>query len=162
MRRLLPLYALLAACAAPVPAPSPPPAPAAPAAPEAGIATTAVTPATQAPTPMPAATPAAPAARELPPRLTSAQIDRAFDLQRRHFQALYRERAQARPALAGTVYVSFVVQPDGSVRSARIAGSSIGDPSFEQGLLKQLSLMNFPHAASPTPVERYPLVFKSQ
>lgn len=150
---LLP-FALAAAagCSTPAPKPPPPPPPA--------IETTAVTPATQPPRPTAPADPAtAPPARELPPALTLAQVEKTFDHHRRFFQELYLDRLKEKRTLAGTLYVSFTVQRDGSVRPAVLAGSTLADPAFEAAIVQQVARMTFPPAAAATPVARYPLVF---
>lgn len=142
-----------AACSTPAPAPQP-------ASPPPAIETAAVTSATQTPTPTTPADPAAaPASRELPPALTLAQVEKTFDHHRRFFQELYLARLQEKRKLAGTVYVSFTVQRDGSVRPAALAGSTLADPAFEAAIVQQVARMTFPPAAAATPVARYPLVF---
>jgi outer membrane biosynthesis protein TonB len=161
------LVALCAGCAAPPPAPAPEPVP--PAAPpqQPGIETAAVLPATDAAVPvapgMPAApAPAEPGTAELPPALTSRQIEKTFAHHRRFFNGAYRDRLLARPGLAGKIVVSFVIQPDGTTRGARRVSSTLNDPPFERAVLDQIDRMSFPLARGVTPVERYPLQFSEQ
>jgi TonB family protein len=161
------LVALCAACAAPTPSPAPDPVP--PVAPpeRPGIETAAVAPATRQAVPvapeasLPATGPAA-AAAELPPALTSRQIEKTFAHHRRFFNGAYRDRLLARPGLAGKIVVSFVIQPDGTTRGARKVSSTFDDPPFERALLDQIDRMSFPPARGVTAVQHYPLQFSEQ
>jgi protein TonB len=148
--------ALLAGCSAPAPAPAPPAPPPEPPSP---IQTAAITPATEAAVPLPPDTTVAPPAAELPARLSPAQVEKTFTHHRRFFNDAYRERLGANPRLAGTMVVSFMVNPDGTTRDARRVQSSLNDPPLERAVLEAIDRMAFPPAAGPTPVERYPLQF---
>ena len=171
MRRLLLACALLlAACETPAPAPGAAPAPPralAPApnptarpedAPPATIATPPPVTAEPAPTTPPAERVAT--AALLPDRLAAEQVEKTFRLHQRYFSRLYRQRLPAHADLAGTVYMDFQVRPDGSVEGVRLAQSSMQDAVFEASVVKQVGEMNFPPAQQPTPVSRYPVVFK--
>lgn len=151
-KALLLLPVLAAACATPPPPP--------PTVESESIETAALTPATRAPTPTAPPGPATPPdPRDLPPALSLAQVEKTFDHHRRYFADLYLERVKVRPKLTGTVYVSFVVQPNGSARSVALSGSTVGDRVLERAVLEQIARMAFPPAASETPILRYPLVF---
>jgi TonB family protein len=158
-RALATTVILTTACAGPVPAPAPvvvapPPEPA-------GIQTAAVTPATQTPVALAPTQDVAAAAPALglPPKLTAAQVEKTFTHHRRFFDEAYRERLQGKPGLAGALAVSFIVNADGTTRGARVVQSSLNDLPFERAILERIERMNFPPAAGPTPVERYPLQF---
>lgn len=156
-RTLATTVVLTSACAGPAPAPVVVAPPAEPP----GIQTAAVTLATQTPialAPSPEFAVAAPTL-ELPPRLTLAQVEKTFTHHRRFFDEAYRERLLARPGLAGTMVVSFIVNEDGTTRGARLLQSSLGDLELERAILERIDRMYFPPAAGPTPVERYPLQF---
>jgi len=66
------------------------------------------------------------------------------------FQACY-EAAQAKdPTLRGGVTVAFGVSPGGSVASASIASSSLGNPRVEGCMLRTFNRLKFPTADKAT------------
>jgi TonB family protein len=68
--------------------------------------------------------------------------------------------AQAKdPKLKGGVTVSFSITPGGSVASASVASSSLGNPRVEGCLLRTFNRLKFPVADKPTG-SRFPFVFK--
>ncbi|MBI3181460.1 MAG: TonB family protein [Myxococcales bacterium] len=82
---------------------------------------------------------------------------------RRHvsdIRAAYQKRLTERPGLSGKLVVEFVIQADGAVRDARVKSSTVGDPDFEQAVLRLVRKWRF----SPAPgggeiAVSYPFVF---
>jgi TonB family protein len=88
-----------------------------------------------------------------------AQIEKTFGFHRRFFNHIYLEHLKSKPKLAGTMLVSFAIEPDGAARDAKLDRSTLADPAFEQAILKQIAETRFPPATGVTPVQRYPLEF---
>lgn len=75
------------------------------------------------------------------------------------FRACYDSAAAQNPTLSGTVNVSFRIAPGGSVQSASIAGSTLGNPRVEGCMLRQFRRLQFP-AADKGSTATFPFVFK--
>jgi hypothetical protein len=98
---------------------------------------------------------AAPAGQGLSPE----QIARVVRSRMGAFQACY-EIAQAHdPNLKGNVGVSFSISPGGSVSSASISGSSLGNPRVEGCVLRQFQRLKFPTADKATNAT-FPFAFR--
>jgi hypothetical protein len=82
--------------------------------------------------------------------LSPEQIRRVVQSRIGAFQACY-EAAQAKdPTLRGGVTVAFGVSPGGSVASASIASSSLGNPRVEGCMLRTFNRLKFPTADKAT------------
>lgn len=75
------------------------------------------------------------------------------------FRACYDSAAAQDPSLSGTVSVSFKIAPGGSVQSANVAGSSLGNPRVEGCVLRQIKRLQFP-AADKGSSATFPFAFK--
>jgi TonB family protein len=163
LRRALPALLIAAAAACSTPAPEPAPPAAAPPPEPPSIETTSVATATATPQPTsdPAPSAGVPIAA-LPLSLSMMQVEKTLSHHRRHFNRLYVERVRVRPKLRGRMIVSFLINPDGTTANATVVESNLGDPTFEQMVLKQIGQTSFPPATGATPVNRYPLDFSLQ
>lgn len=56
---------------------------------------------------------------------------------------LYNKRLRQGIKLSGKMIVEMAIRPDGSIRSARVARSNIGDKSFEEDIVKQVLKWKF-------------------
>ncbi len=83
---------------------------------------------------------------------------------RRHalqIRRCYELQLQQHPGLAGRVVVKLTIGPDGSVRAAEIAASTLKDPVLHACILRVVRRWRFPAVAGGGVVEvRYPFVFK--
>lgn len=59
----------------------------------------------------------------------------------------YRKGLSADPGLAGSVLVTFEVNPDGSVESSRMAGSRLRDSATERCVVNESAKLTFPSSA---------------
>ena len=75
------------------------------------------------------------------------------------FRACYDSAAASQPTLTGTVSVSFRIAPGGSVQSASISGSSLGNARVEGCVLRQIKRLRFP-AADKGSSATFPFAFK--
>ncbi|TNF37359.1 MAG: hypothetical protein EP329_03325 [Deltaproteobacteria bacterium] len=82
--------------------------------------------------------------------------------QQRAVQACYEQRLAARPDLAGSLTVSWTIQPDGSVGSASAVADTLGDASFSACVLRVVQRMKFPKPKGGVCVIRWPYVFRTK
>lgn len=74
-------------------------------------------------------------------------------------RACYESEAQKNPSLKGGVTAAFQIDPNGSVSSASVANSSLGNPRVEGCVIRQVKSWRFPASDSPTIVGGYPFKF---
>ncbi|MFO0613279.1 MAG: AgmX/PglI C-terminal domain-containing protein [Polyangiaceae bacterium] len=76
------------------------------------------------------------------PELMQRVIRQSFG----RYRACYENGLRTNPTLAGRVVVALTVSPDGSVRSATDAGSSLPDPGVVSCIVRNFASLNFPAA----------------
>ena len=91
--------------------------------------------------------------------LSPAQIARVVNSRYGAYRACYESAAARNPGLQGGVTIAFSIGPGGSVSSASVAGSSLGNPRVESCILRQFRRLKFPQADKPTGAS-YPLSFR--
>jgi hypothetical protein len=74
-------------------------------------------------------------------------------------KACYESAAQVNPGLKGGVTVAWQIDPGGSVTSASVAQSSLGNPRVEGCITRQVKNWKFPSSDSPTTVAGFPFKF---
>jgi hypothetical protein len=91
--------------------------------------------------------------------LSPEQIRRVVLSRQGAFQACYELALAKDPSAKGGVTVSFSVSPGGSVASANVAHSSLGNPRVEGCMLRTFNRLKFPVADKATNAA-FPFVFK--
>lgn len=74
-------------------------------------------------------------------------------------RACYEAEAQRNPSLKGGVTVAWQIDPSGSVSSASVAGSTLGNPRVEGCVTRQVRGWRFPTSETPTTVAGFPFKF---
>jgi len=74
-------------------------------------------------------------------------------------RACYESEAQRNPSLKGGVTVQWTIDPSGSVSSAGLAGSTLGNPRVEGCVVRQVKGWRFPTSETPTTVAGFPFKF---
>ncbi|MBX3184708.1 MAG: AgmX/PglI C-terminal domain-containing protein [Polyangiaceae bacterium] len=82
--------------------------------------------------------------------LTPQQIASVVNSRYGAFRACYDSALARNPTLSGGVSASFTITPGGSVSSASVGGSSLGDPRVDSCILRQVRRLSFPAADKPT------------
>jgi hypothetical protein len=82
--------------------------------------------------------------------LSPQQISRVVMSRYGAFRACYEAAAARDPSMSGSVSVSWSITPGGSVSSANIGGSSLGNPRVEGCIKRQFTRLSFPTADKPT------------
>jgi hypothetical protein len=91
--------------------------------------------------------------------LSPEQIRRVVLSRQGAFQACYELALSKDPDAKGGVTVAFSVSPGGSVASASVASSSLGNPRVEGCMLRQFNRLKFPTADKPTNAS-FPFLFR--
>jgi TonB family protein len=91
--------------------------------------------------------------------LSSEQIRRVVVAHTGALRACYESEAQKNPGLKGGVTVQWSIDATGSVGSASVANSSLGNPRVEGCVVRQVKSWRFPAAETPTQVAGYPFKF---
>jgi hypothetical protein len=91
--------------------------------------------------------------------LTAEQIRRVVMSRYGAFSACYELALSKDPSAKGGVTVAFSVSPGGSVASANVASSSLGNARVEGCMLRTFNRLKFPVADKPTNAS-FPFVFK--
>lgn len=73
----------------------------------------------------------------------------------------YERQLSRRPDLQGRVQVQFVIGQNGSVASARVVSSSMGEPSVEQCVARAVQRITFPSPDGGVVIVTYPFMFQS-
>ncbi len=74
---------------------------------------------------------------------TEEEIRRMMDRNNGALQAIYQRALRANPTLKGQIVLRLVIAPDGSLTTADITSSELGDPETEKKLLMRIKLINF-------------------
>jgi periplasmic protein TonB len=74
---------------------------------------------------------------------TEESIRSAFQQHQGVLIAIYNRALRKNPLLEGRVVFQIVIQPDGTIASAKILSSSLGDKKLERKLMARLKLINF-------------------
>lgn len=74
-------------------------------------------------------------------------------------RACYETEAQRNPNLSGGVTVAWQIEPAGTVSSASVAGTTLGNPRVEGCLVRVVRGWKFPASETPTTVAGYPFKF---
>lgn len=89
-------------------------------------------------------------------------VDRAVKMRMDKIRGCYQRSLQRDPSLAGEIVVRFEVQRDGTIASASIKRSSIGNSGVESCVREQFLQMKFPPLSGNQTVQvTYPIVFSS-
>ncbi len=91
--------------------------------------------------------------------LSQEQVRRVVAAHVGALRACYESEAQKNPSLKGGVTAAFQIDPSGSVSSASVANSSLGNPRVEGCVIRQVKSWRFPASDSPTIVGGYPFKF---
>lgn len=74
---------------------------------------------------------------------TQEEIRRIMDRSNGALQAIYQRALRGNPTLKGTIVFRLVIAPDGSVTTADIVSSELGDPETEKKLMTRVKAINF-------------------
>ena len=91
--------------------------------------------------------------------LSPEQIRRVVMAHQGALRACYDMELGRNPNLRGGVTMTWNIDPSGSVASAGVAGSTIGNARVEGCVLRQVKSWHFPSSESPTNVAAYPFKF---
>ncbi|MDP8256958.1 MAG: TonB family protein [Candidatus Alcyoniella australis] len=116
-------------------------------------------PVTPPPGVSPAATPA-PTPTSATKGLTRDQINSTISEYIGRVKVCYREGLRRNPGLEGVVWVRFNVGADGSVVSATITQSTLGDPQVEACILRRVQRMKFPKPVGGSATVNYKFTFQ--
>jgi hypothetical protein len=92
-------------------------------------------------------------------RLPAEVIRRIVRMRFHELRACYERGLKTQPKLRGKITVSFVIGPDGSVRSATNAGSDLPDPGVVACVTKTFHAMKFPQPEGGVVMVTYPVAF---
>ena len=91
--------------------------------------------------------------------LSQEQVRRVVMAHLGAVRACYESEAQRNPGLKGGVTVQWSIDPSGSVSSASLGGSTLGNPRVEGCVVRQVKGWHFPSSESPTIVGGFPFKF---
>ncbi len=74
---------------------------------------------------------------------TEEEIRRVMDRNNGALQAIYQRALRSNPTLKGAIVLRLVIAPDGSVTSADLVSSELGDAETEKKLLTRIKAINF-------------------
>jgi outer membrane biosynthesis protein TonB len=81
------------------------------------------------------------------PALPALVVERITSMRLGPLRLYYERALRSDPTLSGTVVAKYVIGSDGSVTSAKDAGSTIGNPTIIAAVLRALRLSSFPNPA---------------
>ncbi|MDJ0776609.1 MAG: AgmX/PglI C-terminal domain-containing protein [Gammaproteobacteria bacterium] len=90
---------------------------------------------------------------------TSNEIERVFQKNKGPIFQIYNRALRKNPALQGKVVVEITINPDGSVKSAKILSSELGDEKLERKLLLKIKRFKFAKANVNEITVTYPIDF---
>ena len=93
--------------------------------------------------------------------LSKEQINQVVNAHKAALQFCYDKELQRFPHLAGTVKLYWRVEPDGRVSAVRVDNSTLGNPSAEGCMSRQVKAWSFPKSNGMTNVN-FPFVFRGQ
>jgi hypothetical protein len=118
--------------------------------------------------PMPAVTagatspePAPPSPQPAPDELTQAAVVRVIRARHSDFRACYEDALRTRPEIRGRMSVEIMIQPDGTVGSARAVELS-SSPSLDECVLEIFRRMRWARGRATETAFTYPLIFAPQ
>jgi hypothetical protein len=91
--------------------------------------------------------------------LSQEQVRRVVMAHLGAVRACYESEAQRNPGLKGGVTVQWSIDPSGSVSSASLGGSTLGNPRVEGCVVRQVKGWHFPSSESATIVGGFPFKF---
>ncbi len=91
--------------------------------------------------------------------LNGEQIRRVVTAHQGALRACYESEAQRNPNLRGGVTVAWSIDASGSVSSASLSGSTLGNPRVEGCVVRQVKGWRFPTSDAPTTVAGFPFRF---
>lgn len=91
--------------------------------------------------------------------LSPEQVRRVVMAHTGALRACYESEAQRNPQLRGGVTVAWQIDNTGTVTSASLAGTTIGNPRVEGCVVRQVKTWHFPTSDAPTTVASYPFRF---
>lgn len=91
--------------------------------------------------------------------LTAEQIRRVVVAHQGALRACYESEVQRNPNLRGGVTMTWSIEPGGTVTSASVMGSTLGNPRVEGCIQRQVKTWKFPVANAPTTVGSFPFKF---
>lgn len=91
--------------------------------------------------------------------LAAEQIRRVVMAHQGALRACYESEAQRNPNLRGGITLQWSIEPGGSVSSASVVQSSLGNPRVEGCVLRQVKSWRFPQADASSKVDAYPFKF---
>jgi hypothetical protein len=94
--------------------------------------------------------------------LSKEQILRVVQSHAAAIQFCYEKELQRFPHLAGKVVIGWKVDLEGRVEGAKIDSSSLGNPSAESCMVRQVRAWQFPRPNGVVCVVSFPFLFKSQ
>lgn len=74
---------------------------------------------------------------------TQEEIRRIMDRNNGALQAIYQRALRGNPTLKGAIVIRLVIAPDGSVATADIVSSELGDDETEKKLISRIKAINF-------------------
>jgi len=91
--------------------------------------------------------------------LSQEQVRRVVMAHLGAVRACYESEAQRNPSLKGGVTVQWQIDPGGTVSSASLAGSTLGNPRVEGCVVRQVKGWRFPTSETATTVAGFPFKF---
>jgi hypothetical protein len=91
--------------------------------------------------------------------LSEEQVRRVVNVHKGALQACYESEVQRNPNFHGGVTVAWQIDASGSVASASLSGSTLGNPRVEGCIMRQVRTWHFPTSNAPTIVGSYPFRF---
>lgn len=92
-------------------------------------------------------------------RRTSNEVERVFQKNKSSIFNLYNRALRKNPSLAGKVVIELTIAPDGSVSSAKILSSELGDKALERKLILRIKKFRFSNASFAETTVTYPIDF---
>lgn len=88
------------------------------------------------------------------------EIQLVMDRNSSAFYTIYNRALRNNQYLQGTISVSITISPSGQVTDCKVVSSTMGDPEFEQKIVRRIMLINFGAKDVPTmTIPSYPLHF---
>ncbi|MBA57270.1 MAG: energy transducer TonB [Pseudomonadales bacterium] len=92
-------------------------------------------------------------------RRSTEDIQLVFDKYKGSIYSLYRRALRNNPALEGTVVLSMVIQPDGTVTKCEVVSSELNDPDLERKIVLKIKRINFGAMDVDVWKDTYPISF---
>ncbi|MFQ5580216.1 MAG: TonB family protein [Nitrospiria bacterium] len=86
-------------------------------------------------------------------------ISSSVQIKRSRLKTVYNDQLLNSPNLEGNVIIEFVVSPAGTVLKCNILTSSLGNPEFEDALIKEILQWRFPSVKKGTTTILFPISF---